>query len=250
MRFVGIDLAWSDRNTSAAVALALEGDEGRLTAWEDGLGGDDEVYTFVREAVGEGPGLVAVDAPLLVPNEEGTRPCDLEVSREFRRYEAGGYPANRRRFGGRVRGEELVRSLEGEGFVHSPYIPKRTPVRQVVEVYPHPASVRLFGLERTFKYKARPGRPIEFRLSEFRRYREHLRQLRSPGLCAEEILRMDPEGLRGGALKRYEDLLDALFCAYIGLYCWYWGQDGYQVFGDLETGYVVVPKGGDTHGGT
>ncbi|RKY72822.1 MAG: DUF429 domain-containing protein, partial [Candidatus Latescibacterota bacterium] len=27
----------------------------------------------------------------------------------------------------------------------------------------------------------------------------------------------------------------------IGLYCWYWGQDGYQVFGDLETGYVVVP---------
>ena len=108
MRFVGIDLAWSDGNTSAAVALALEGDEGRLIAWEDDLGGDDEVYTFVREAVGEGPGLVAVDAPLLVPNEEGARPCDLEVSREFRRDEAGGYPANRRRLGCKVRGEGPV----------------------------------------------------------------------------------------------------------------------------------------------
>jgi len=242
VRFVGVDLAWSPRNPSAAAALRLRGEVGELTAWADRLGNDDEIAAFVREATGEGPALIAVDAPLVVPNEEGTRPCDREVSKVFRSQEAGTYPANRRKFGGRVRGENLVRRLKEIGFEHSPYIPARTPVRQVIEVYPHPAAVRLFGLDRTLKYKARPGRPYSLRWAELRKYQSCLRGLNGPGLSAEGILEV--EGLRGRALKRYEDLIDALFCAYIGLYCWYWGPEGYQVFGNLDEGYIVVPRKG------
>ena len=84
-------------------------------------------------------------------------------------------------------------------------------------MYPHPASVRLFGLGRTFKYKARPGRPIEFRLSEFRRDREHRRGVRSPGLWAGEIHGVDHLGMGGNALERYEDLLAAPFGASRGI---------------------------------
>lgn len=244
VRFVGVDLAWSPCNPSAAAALGLKGEVGELTTWTDQLRDDDEIVAFVRKATGEGPALIAIDAPLVVPNEEGTRPCDREVSKAFRSQEAGAYPANRRKFGGRVRGENLVRRLERMGFEHSPYIPARTPVRQVIEVYPHPAAVRLFGLDRTLKYKARPGRSYSLRWAELRRYQRCLRSLKDPGLSVEEILEVYVEGLRGGALKRYEDLIDALFCAYIGLYCWYWGPEGYQVFGDLDEGYIAVPRKG------
>jgi predicted RNase H-like nuclease len=47
---------------------------------------------------------------------------------------------------------------------------------------------------------------------------------------------------RGQALKRYEDTLDAVFCAYLAWYCWRWGEERNQQFGKLADGYIVVPK--------
>lgn len=240
MRFIGIDLAWSYRNPTAAVAL----ENGVPVGWEDQLKSQGEIVQFVGEAVGEGPALVAIDAPLVVPNESGTRPCDREVSRTYRQEEAGTYPANRRRLGPHIRGEELVAQLRGMGFTHSLAVAKRTKVRQVVEVYPHPGMVELFGLERTLKYKARPGRSYQDRWRALSCYMELLRALAGalPKLRAEAFLsRLRPQGLRGQALKRLEDLLDALFCAYIAFHLWYWGKAGYRCFGDMGSGYILVP---------
>lgn len=186
---------------------------------------------------------MAVDAPLVVPNETGWRPCERLLAQAFRRFEAAPYPANRRRFGGKVRGEELVQKFEGGGFVHSPFVEARKEVRQVVEVYPHPAAVNLFGLERTLKYKARCGRSLDFRKEELFRFVVLLRELEgaSPPLHAPEILSAPLFRLRGRAHKAAEDLLDALFCACIALYCWFWGPDGYEIFGSATEGYVLVP---------
>lgn len=239
MRFVGIDLAWSYRNTSAVVVL--EG--GRATAWKEKAISDEEIIAFLRETVGEGPALVAVDAPLIVPNERGWRPCDRELAMAFRRYDAAPHPANRHLFGGKVRGEELVRKLVAEGFVHSPFIEPLKPARQVVEVYPHPAAVNLFGLETTLKYKAKTGRSLDSRKVELSRYIALLRSLEKahPPLFAPQILSREFSPLKGRELKTFEDLLDALFCAYIALYCWTYGPRGYRIFGNAEEGYIIVP---------
>jgi len=244
VKFLGIDLAWSEANPSAAVLLRWENGAGVLTAWHDRLGQNTEIAAFVAENVGNEPALIAVDAPLLVPNEEGTRPCDRELSRFYRKARAQAYPANRRRLGPKVRGEELVKLLEGLGFRHDPEVGARTEVRQVVEVFPHPAAVELFGLSRILQYKARPGRTYPERWAELARFRDLLRGLSAatPALHAEKILdRAEPQGLRGQALKRLEDLLDALFCAYIALHLWYWGPRGYRRFGDRTSGYILVP---------
>lgn len=245
MRFVGLDLAWSSRNPSGAVALIrAEGASWTPAGWSADLQSDEEIVAFITEAVGEGPGLVAIDAPLVVPNEAGTRPCDLALSRVYRKAEAGALPANRRRLGPVVRGEEIVRKLGHHGFVHSPHVERRRPVRQVVEVYPHPAMVELFGLTKTLKYKARKGCSLENRRQELARYIELLRSLakRDPPLQAKELLSgISVSGLRGGTLKRVEDLLDACFCAYIALYIWWHGKRGYRCFGDLKRGYILVP---------
>lgn len=240
MRFIGIDLAWSYRNPTAAVAL----ENGVPMRWEDELKSDKEIVQFVVEAASEGPALVAIDAPLVVPNESGTRPCDREVSRAYRREEAGTYPANRRRLGPHIRGEELVAQLLDMGFTHSLAVAKQAKVRQVVEVYPHPGMVELFGLERTLKYKARLGRSYQDRWRELSCYMELLRNLTEalPRLRAEAFLsQLRPQGRRGQALKRLEDLLDALFCAYIAFHLWYWGKAGYRCFGDMASGYILVP---------
>ena len=243
MYFVGLDLAWSYNNTSAMAVLEGRAAWACVTAWDDALKDDDEIIRFLEDTIKSEPALIAIDAPLIVPNETGTRPCDRELSLAFRRHEAGTHPANRRKFGGLVRGEELVKRLSEAGFAHSPQIVAGKEVRQVIEVYPHPAAVTLFGLERTLKYKARPARSYGFRWAEFRRYQALLQGLANaqPAMVAPEILSREVEGLRGQALKRYEDLLDALFCAYIALYCWHWGPRRYRVFGDMESGYIVVP---------
>ena len=57
-----------------------------------------------------------------------------------------------------------------------------------------------------------------------------------------ELLSVDLDALRGRALKAYEDTLDSLLCAYEGYYFWYWGFDRNEVFGDIESGYILNPK--------
>src|SRR6266536_2225699 len=147
---IGIDLAWSPRNPTGAAVIRGGADGGALggTAL---LGDLDAIVGFVERQAEAGPAIVAVDAPLRVPNERGQRPAEAAISRAFGRYQAGAYPANGQRltFEGIVRGEALVAMLEERGFVHKPTVAEGEPVRQVVEVFPHPAMIALFGLQRT-----------------------------------------------------------------------------------------------------
>ncbi len=49
----------------------------------------DQLEPFTR-----GPCVVAFDAPLIVTNPSGNRPCEAALNRDFRRFEAGTHPAN------------------------------------------------------------------------------------------------------------------------------------------------------------
>ncbi len=31
-------------------------------------------------------------------------------------------------------------------------------------------------------------------------------------------------------------------CAYVAYYYWFWGSGGTYLFGDVESGYIIVPK--------
>lgn len=243
--FIGLDLAWSPRNPTGAAVIRGDA-SGGLVAGSRLLGDDAALVAYVEEHAGAGPAIVAVDAPLWVPNESGRRPAEAAIGRAFGRYQAGAHPANRRRlvFGGVVRGEALVAALLERGFVHAPEVVAGAAVRQVVEVFPHPAMIALFGIERTLKYKARPGREHELRLREWRRYQEHLGALADadPLLRGQEaLLAQDVAALRGRKLKDYEDRVDALFCAYIALYAFRWGAARCRVFGAMEEGYIFTP---------
>lgn len=272
MRYIGIDLAWGEKNTSAAVVLqgnAAAGDAAgdaaggaSLMAVADALTDDADILAWVDGHDDDGSGglLVAVDAPLIVPNETGRRPCEAVLSACLARVQAGPHPSNRARLAapdGTVRGERIAHALAARGLPQTPHLetlsPGQRPLRACLEVFPHPAHVALFGLAKTLKYKAKPGRDSAARLAEFARYADLLQSLTSadpplllggandaPGRALLE--RADLATLGAGALKRHEDALDALTCAYVALYHHRWaGTERSTVVGDLSTGYIVTP---------
>ncbi|MBM4431409.1 MAG: DUF429 domain-containing protein [Chloroflexi bacterium] len=180
----------------------------------------------------------------MVPNEEGARPVDRQITHLFGRYGAGCYPAYRNRPGTCTRGEAIVEALAEDGFVQNPHVSRCAAMRSVFEVYPHPAMLALFRLERTLQYKARPKRSLYVRQRELARLLAHLQTLSSgePGMdMPVSVIRQDVSALQGTRFKYYEDLLDAAVCAYIAYYAWYWGPAGYRVYGDLRYGYILVP---------
>ena len=88
MHFVGIDLAWGDRNPTG---LAVLDDDGRLVL-VDTVGTDDEIVAAL--AAYDGAALVAIDAPLVVTNPTGNRPAEAALNRDFARFDAGAHPSN------------------------------------------------------------------------------------------------------------------------------------------------------------
>ena len=158
MRFIGVDLAWSDRNATGVAVLDGDACGVVLASAPVTITVVDAVAEAVRVTAGDGPAFVAVDAPLLVPTETGRRPCEVELARDFARFHAGPHPANRTRltaWDGSIAGERLVDRLRDHGFSADPRpeTDARTARRLILEAFPHPAIVVLFALEKRLLYK-------------------------------------------------------------------------------------------------
>lgn len=245
MRFVGIDLAWSSKNQTGIAVI--EGDAKKAALRFAGTAlADDEIMESVEKAVLDNDAFVAVDAPLIVPNNDGRRPAEELVGRLFRKYNAGAHPANRKRLSewtGTVRGEDIADLLSKHGFEHSPYISRHEKSRKFFEVYPHPSMVVLFNLSTVIPYKNKPNRDYKSRWKAFENYQDCLKQLKTatPQLhLPKELVGKNIRKLKGGALKEYEDTLDAVFCAYIAYYAWC-HPEKCEVLGTMKDGYILTP---------
>ena len=248
--FIGVDLAWSSRNSTGLAALQWNGVAASLVEPlpETLPYSDQDIAEYIKKIAPRGGVVVAIDAPLTVPNTIGRRPGEAELNAVFARFHAGAHPANRQRLssynGGAVRGETLLTHLTVLGVRHDPIMVPRQATRQAFEAYPHPAMVTLFRLDRVLKYKAKPTIAHSQRLEEFCKYQHHLRDLQNgapPVVLPDSLLREEHLAKRGRRLKAYEDQLDAVFCAYLALYYWWWGSEKCRIFGDVERGYIVTP---------
>jgi predicted RNase H-like nuclease len=242
--FVGLDLAWGARNPSGGAVLR----DGQLVAATGALGDDNSILAFVGEHLPPNtPCVVAIDAPLRVPNVEGRRRCDAELSAAFRSFEAGALPANRSlpHFRPEPRGERLVRLLRDHfAIVETDAILRHDARRLVCEVFPHPAHVVLFGLQKTLKYKAKPGRSAAALAEACARYQTLLAGLAHatpPLLGLHSFVDETAPQPRGRARKEREDLLDAVTCAYVVWWAWWHGPPGQRWFGSLAEGSILTP---------
>lgn len=248
--FLGLDLAWSEQNPSGLAALDASGNvldfRADVRAFADILGW---VRGHARATT-----VLGIDMPTIVPNASGSRPCEKEVRAVFGRNHAGPHPANRSRpdfrDGGRAR--RLLDALAPDGFVERLDLAPRAAGRFALEVFPHPAHVRLFERPSIFRYKKKPGRTWPAVWSEWAAYRAAL-----AGLADADPPLALPAGIplavteKSQAYKRWDDILDAVSCAYVASFVWRWGTSGplVRVFGDLADGYIVIPDGPAPRGG-
>jgi predicted RNase H-like nuclease len=244
--FIGIDLAWQgDKNHSGVTVL--RGDLNGLTVKEfsAGLSALSDVLALIRRST-EPDTVVAIDAPLVIRNVVGQRPCETEISRRFSSAHAGAHTSNLSLYPA-ASSIELARALEARGFLHCPTpLLRCQPGQWFFEVYPHPAHVVLFDRDRIIKYKK--GRVASRRtgLAEFRDNIRDSLATTDPPLISDAILRdflrKPLDQLKGRELKHYEDILDSLFCAYLAAYFWAWGYERSEMIGDLSTGYIINPR--------
>ncbi len=236
-RIAGVDLAWNAEVNASGVAV------GRLTLRGltiESVRGDIIGLDALKRTLDAYENLigVAADAPLIIKNKTGSRPCEKALSRDYSPRWAGCYPSNLTRFpdAGSVM---LSCWLEQRGFDHLKYGGKWQ-----IEVYPHPAIVELLSLDRRLAYK-KGGQQVQ-RAGQAK-LTNLLRSLadsdRLPLLfddtIAEFLTPGHVEALPAGRLKENEDMLDAIVCCYIGA-LFDLGMTR-QTFGCRASGYIVVP---------
>jgi predicted RNase H-like nuclease len=228
---VGIDLAWSTGVTGLA---ALDG-TGRLIRL-DRATTDDQINAWLASLPGT-PSVVAVDAPLVVPNRTGQRPAETMIGRAYGPYGASAYPSNRTLLGDQPRALRLAQRF---GWTIDPQVRPQPGTPVCIEVYPHPALIGLFGLPYRIAYKK--GSTAQ-RLPGF----QHLAGLLEsvPELHVEEHPRWQQiraviDSPAAGDLTRIEDEIDAVVCAHVA-WLWQHNPDALEVYGDLVDGYIVAP---------
>ncbi len=237
--FAGVDLAWGMRNPTGVAVVDPDGRLVRIGAARD----DDAVVAAMRPYV-DGDCLVGIDAPLVVTNPCGARPAETALGRDFAKFEAGAHPANlsKPEFAHGLRGARLATALG----LHID--PRSGAGRRAIEVYPHAATVALFRLGRTLKYKAKPGRDLSQLRRELLRLMDGIEGLATAAVPLHvagchgwsELRRQVRTASRKSELRRAEDPVDAVVCAYVALYAERCPAE-VTIYGDLATGAIVTP---------
>jgi predicted RNase H-like nuclease len=243
--FIGIDLAWrGEKNPSGAAVLRGDRRRAQLVEVDASLVSCSMVLAYVEEHATAST-FVAIDAPLVIGNQEGQRHCETLIGNRYGARHASCHTSNLSLYP-QAASVHLASQLISQGFRHAPDLGHPENQRVMLEVYPHPALLELFGLPSIIKYKKgnvarrRSGqRELQQRLGELALLAPPLERTRT----LSEFLATDTNSLRGAALKANEDALDAIVCAYIAYYYWFWGSRGTCLFGDVDSGYIIVPIG-------
>ncbi|MFG1931447.1 DUF429 domain-containing protein [Mycobacterium sp. NPDC048908] len=235
MHFVGLDLAWGEKKQTGVAAIDAGGRLLHVGIAQDDASIIDAVAPFTGEDC-----LVGIDAPLIVNNATGYRPAETAYNRDFQKFDAGAYPANTTNpLFNPPRAAVLATALGLD------MDPASNATRRAIEVYPHPATVVLFGLDKTLKYKKGSFDDRRRELLKLMTLIEGLDN-ETPRLRANrsvawvELRRRVEAATKPSQLDRDEDAVDAVIAAYVASY-WYHRPEDVTIYGDYETGYIVTP---------
>ena len=237
---LGIDAAWTLRQPSG-VALIAEAPTGwrlvssassyqRFLALGDKdlvpelrpAGSPPDVGAILKSAsaqCGQPVDLIAIDMPLAHHEIVSRRESDNAVSRAYGARGCGTHTPSASR-PGRI-SDELKASFAEAGYrLQTDNL--ATP--GLIEVYPHPALVELAAAPWRLPYKARKIRsywptltPPQRRERLYQQWREIVFLLDREIAGVEAALARLDAAANGLALKAYEDALDAIVCAWVGV---------------------------------
>lgn len=226
MRFLGIDLAWSDTvaaNETGVVALASDG---RILAagWAVGVA---ETVAWINEHA-EDDTSVFIDAPLIVLNPDKQRLCEKQVGQRYGRWKVAANSTNLA--SPRLAGLVIREQLEALGWTYDDGSAGPPSGRQTIsECYPYTTLVGApefgYDIERPL-YKRKPKgvptaewRPVRASACDALIGRLATLEETSPRLdlrshpVTRQLLE-EPSPLCDGDYKHREDLIDACLAAW------------------------------------
>jgi predicted RNase H-like nuclease len=230
-RFLGVDLAWADGPDAAfssETGLAVLDSDGAVieAGWAQGL---DTTLEWIERATAGADALMFVDAPLVVNNPSGQRPCERQVGQRYGRWQVSANTTNTAT--PHQAGVKLRERLAASGWTyHDGFNGPPTSGRIVSECYPYTTLVGVAELGyhqdgQRPRYKRRPStlpaaqwRPeraancneLIRRLLGLERFDPPLRLPSHP--ITRDLLTPSPEDDR--LYKHREDLIDAVVCAW------------------------------------
>jgi len=192
LRFVGCAPAWRPGEAQEKVSCLVVMDErGSIIANSFAASAGDIARAVGRYVADRRGVLVAVDAPLAVPNERGTR----RIERILSKVALPAYSASRRMFGGKPYSEELLSELEKVGVEYTDYpFPRERGQSAAVEV-DSAATLKVLSLERSGE--ANNGDPAQrLRSMDDPKYRKGNKESRAAALRGAIEILWDTPGLR------------------------------------------------------
>ncbi len=235
-RFLGLDLAWAPRNSSGGAVMELT-EEGhvRLVSTSS-MRAHEDILGWVARNRGRGGCVLAVNAPLIVENTGGRRPCDVQLEQHFSACDA--YHVN-------TTNASLPRTM-GRALIRMGFDPHPAGEGdRIVETYNQPTQILLFDQDRPTRLK---NGPVGSRKDAVARFRESLydkladavpQLLDSPALDA--LVNADLPSSNGSRVGELEERLEAVLCAYTAAYLYVRGPESCAMLGDLDDGYVLIP---------
>lgn len=242
---LGIDAAWTANQSSGVALVRSTGAEWRCEAvapsyesfialsmgqrvdWSQStfrgsVPNADSVLTAAQRILGSPVDLVTIDMPVATIPVTGRRRADDAISTEFGARLCSAHTPSALRPG--ILGAELSSQFATAGYalVTTDAAAPITPF--LIEVYPHPALLSLMGRPKRVCYKVSKSlrfwpllsvkQRIDALLSQFQEILGSLTNTFGPVAMA---LPSAGSVRRLSALKRYEDALDALVCAWVGV---------------------------------
>lgn len=238
---LGIDAAWTATQPSGVAVL--RGEQGALScvglassfqgfiALSRGVAVDwstpptggipkwEEVLDAATQLAGHAPDVIAVDMPLSMLPITCRREADDVISRAFGARGCAVHSPSSQRPGPISDAMRLALTSRGFELAIANTPAGTTPA--LLEVYPHPALLRMLGASHRVPYKAANSTRYWPKIDAPRRRQKLLDEWRT--IIAALSARIDGFALEipttgtMAGLKRYEDAIDALICAWVGI---------------------------------
>lgn len=198
----------------------------------------EDILYWISRNRGRSGCILAVNAPVIVENTNGQRPCDAQLHNHFGAQQVDEYQVNTVNAS---HPRTIGRALMRMGFDPNPM----SDTDRVIETYNQPTQILLFDIERPIRLKTGP---VGARKDAVARFRETMAEKLSdavPSLdestALSELVNADLPSSNGSRVGELEERLQATLCAYVAAYLDIRGPEHCAYLGDLNQGYVLVP---------
>lgn len=242
MIFIGVDLAWTYKNETGICVIDSSGE---VLYLDSKVFSDEDIVNKIKEYSYEAL-CVAIDAPLIVKNETGSRPAEGEFMKDkLNGHHLSVFAVSRAylsRTYGSIRGESLMNLIieAMPEFLVGPYI--NTEKSIILETFPSGLCAGLFPKIYPVKYKIKSKIPYEESKSQLNRLLDRISYLENSEKYISGItkkLDIQTLDITKKKYKHLEDKIDAFLCA-CGTYLLSRDIASQRVYGCSEKGFISI----------